>query len=454
MGTRPRRNPRSIAHQAEQLARPGPIPPLRAVHYFTALGAAQIGWLVRKLPGDLTNGLRPIREPVDWMQDSLAYVLRDQLALMGPAGAELARIIDESEGLAPEAIVEELRRRPLQAPLLPPPAVAFLAKRSFGSRVTRVGKVLSSTPISQLHHADLRNGEHAFVRFRRPDVDRVIRQDARLGATLVGPIEWALPPVRDAHPLGFFELAARQLLEEADLRNEALNAVEVGLAIEELGIEGLVVCRPLPGYVYRGAVAFEASGFEDAVPLREGLDRVDGLAAATAFVRVTIESALALGVFHADLRAEQLVVLGDGRVGIVGYGTLGRLDRRTRKAALDWVVSVFSGDAAGQVAAMDEVGAISQHTDVKALIADLEAAESLQPMALLAAGEAGLLTVVRDGMNLFLKHRLRPPLELVLFVRTLLSLRVLLRVIAPERSLLEALMPLLPRLPELRGELA
>jgi ubiquinone biosynthesis protein len=445
----------STDEHVSRLARPGLIPPLRAFHYFSALGAAQLGWAVRRLPQDLTDGLRPIREPAAWLSDSLAYVLRDQLALLGPAGAELARIVDESEGLAPNSMVDELRRRPIQAPPLPPPTVTRLLNRAFGDAVARIGEVVSATPISQLHRGVLRDGRHVFIRVRRPEVGRVIRQDARIGATLVGPIEWMLPPVRDAHPLGFVELAARQLLEEADLRNEALNAVEVGVAIETLEIDGLVACRPVAGLVDPVAVVFEApEDFDGAVSLAAGHERVDGAMAVPAFARITIEAALALGMFHADLRPEQLLVLPDGRLGLIGYSTIGRLDRRTRRAALDWVVAVFSGDAAGQVAAMDEVGAVSENTDVKALLADLEAADSLQPMALLAGGEAALLAAVQDGMRLFLRHRLRPPLELVLFVRTLLSLRALLRVVAPDRPITEALLPLLPRLPELRARLA
>ena len=445
----------SMDDHVAHLARPGLIPPLRAVHYFTALSAAQFGWVMRRLPADLTNGLRPLREPGAWLTESVAYVLRDQLALLGPAGAELARILDESEGLAPSAMVDELRRRPLQSPPLPPPTVTRLLHRSFGGAIARTGEVVSATPISQLHRGTLRDGRRVFIRVRRPEVGRVIRQDARIGATLVGPLEWALPPVRDAHPLGFVELAARQLLEEADLRNEALNAVELGLTIEALGVDYLVACRPVAGLVDPMAVVFEAPDeFEDAVLLAAGTDRVDGAAAMPAFARVTIEAALALGVFHADLRPEQVLALADGRAGLIGYSTIGRLDRRTRRAALDWVVAVFSGDAAGQVEAMDEVGAISERTDVKRLISDLEGAESLQPMALMAGGETALMAAVQDGMRLFLRHRLRPPIELVLFVRTLLSLRALLRLVAPDRPITEALLPLLPRLPELRAQLA
>ncbi len=67
----------STDEHVSHLARPGLIPPLRAFHYFSALGAAQLGWALRRLPQDLTSGLRPVREPAAWLSDSLAYVLRD-----------------------------------------------------------------------------------------------------------------------------------------------------------------------------------------------------------------------------------------------------------------------------------------------------------------------------------------------------------------------------------------
>jgi hypothetical protein len=57
-------------------------------------------------------------------------------------------------------------------------------------------------------------------------------------------------------------------------------------------------------------------------------------------------------------------------------------------------------------------------------------------------------------MVVLLRHRLRPPIDVVLFVRTLFTLRSLLAIVAPQRSLIDALLPLIQRLPDLRADLA
>lgn len=437
------------AHAA-RLARPGPVPPLRAARHLAALQTGQLRWAVQRLPADLATGLRPAREPAAWLKQSIAYVLREQLSLLGPAAAEVARIIDESEGLAPGVIVDELRRRPLRAAPLPMRTVERVVRSALDGRVRRVvAGPLSVTPVSQLHRAELTDGTGAFVRVRRPGVRTAVRADARITATLVAPFEWLLPAMREAHPLGFVELAARQLLEEVDLRHDALNAVELGLVTEALDRPGVVLCRPIPGLVAASAVATEA--LDGAVPLERGTARLDIDTVVAGLVAVTVESALTAGVFHADLRPEHLLGLPDGRVAIAGCGTLGRFDPVTRRAALDYLAAVLGGDFEGQVAAMRAAGAVPETTDVDALVADLAAADALQPMTILAGGETSLLGALREAMDLLLRHRLRPPLEVVLFVRTVFALRALLAVLAPQRSLLEVLFPVIQRLPDLRG---
>lgn len=438
------------AHAA-RLARPGPVPPLRAAQHLAALQAGQLRWALRRLPGDLATGLRPVREPATWLKQSVAYVVREQLSLLGPAAAEVARIIDESEGLAPGVVVDELRRRPLRAAPLPVRTVERVVRAALDGRVRRiVAGPLSVTPVAQLHRAELTDGTDAFIRARRPAVRAAVRADARITATLVAPFEWLLPPMREAHPLGFVELAARQLLEEVDLRHDALNAVELGLVTEGLDRPGVVLCRPIPGLVADRAVATEA--FDGAVPFERGTARLDVDAVIAGLVAVTLEAALTDGVFHADLRPEHLLALPDGRLAIAGCGTVGRLDPTTRRAALDYLAAVFGGDFDGQVAAMRATGAVPDGVDVDRLVADLGAAEALQPMTILAGGETSLLSALREAMGLLLRHRLRPPLEVVLLVRTLFTLRSLLAVVDPNRNLLDALLPVIARIPELRAD--
>jgi ubiquinone biosynthesis protein len=435
---------------ATRLARPGPVPPVRAVRHLAALQAGQLRWAIGRLPGDVLGGVQPVRDPSGWLKRSVAYVVREQLSMLGPAAAEIARIIDESEGLAPGVVVDELRRRPVTVPPLPVAVVERVVRRSLDGVIGRiVAGPLSVTPVSQLHRGELADGTSVFIRARRPGVLADLRADARITASLVAPFEWVLPAMREAHPLGFVELAARQLLEEADLRHEALNTVALGLLTEQLDRPGVVFCRPIPGLVAERAVVAEA--LEGAVPLEWGAERLDVDAALAGLVAITLEGALTVGVFHADLRREHLLTLADGRLAVVGCGTVGRFDDATRRAALDYLVAVLGGDFSGQVAAMQAAGAVPDGVDVDRLVADLAATEVLQPMAILAGGETSLLGALRQAMELLLRHRLRPPLEVVLLVRSLFGLRALVGAIAPGRSLFEVLVPLISRLPEIRA---
>ncbi len=406
--------------------------------------------MVRKLPRDFADGWRPLRQPLPWLQDTVAYLVRDHLARLGPSAAELARILEGSEGVTPDFVVAELRRRPVDAAPLPMSATREIVKTALGDEIRDVEPAASTTPITQLHPATLKDGTAVVLRVRRPGVERAVRLDARITATMLAPWEWLLPPLRDAHPLGIIELGVRQLLEEADVRNEALNAVELGLAIEDLAISEIVPMRPLPGLVTPTVVVFEA--LDGAVPLADGLDRVDRQAATSALVRLTLESALTHGVFHADLGTDQLMVLPDGRLALTGYSTVGRLDDTTRQAALQYVMALLCSDGPGQVAAMRAIGAVPDGLDEAALIADLDALDLPDLMAVLAGAEFDLASVIRPGLGLMVRHRLRPPTELLLFVRAVLSLRALLAVIDPEAGLLTALLPLLPRLPTLLGD--
>lgn len=440
----------TLDRHAERLARPGPVPPLRAARHVASLTAARWRWQYTRLPFDLV-ARKPIDNPGEYAKTTVAQLLRDHLAGLGAPAAEIARIVEGSEGLLPNPVVEEIRRRPVTVRPMDARSVEELATRAFGNEVQAVDREpLVATAVSQVHRAKLAaDGRQVLLRVRRPGVDRALRADARITASLVGPLEMLIPALRDPHPLGFVELSTRQALEEADLRNEALNAIELGMAAERLGLEGLAIPRPVPGLASRRAVVFEDLGL---APLGES--SFDADAALRAYLGITLESALTSGVFHADLRPDELFVTDDGSLSPVGFGTIGRFDMALRRGALKYLTSLLSGDVEGQIEAMEMTGAVPDGVDVEALAADLAASAALQPMTMLTGGPDAIVAGLREAVRLLLAHQLRPPLEVTLFVRNVFSLNAFVRTLGPEVTLMTALMPLVQRLPELAAELA
>ncbi|MDP1818981.1 MAG: AarF/UbiB family protein [Acidimicrobiales bacterium] len=441
----------TLVDHAAHLARPGPVDPFRAARHLRAMTTARWRWQYGRLPLDLLGG-RVLGNPAAYAKATVAGLVRDHLASMGPAAAETARIIETSEGLLPGVLVGAVKARPVRVPPMSRITVEAIVTRALGEAVQAIeAEPTAATPLGQVHRAKLASdGRPVLVRVRRPHVDRDLHADARITASVVGSLERLVPALRDPHPLGFVELAARQTLEEGDLRNEALNAVELALSAEALGLDSVRIPHPIPGLADARAVVLEDIG---GVSLEAGSGSFDVERVLRGFLGLSVESALATGVFHADLRAENLVICDDGCLGVIGFGALGCFDLSLRRGALKYLTSIVTGDVEGQIEAMRITDAVPPDVDVAALARDLEASEALQPMQLMVGGEEAMMAGLREGVQLLLRHRLRPPTEITLFVRNLFALNAFVRQVAPESDLLVVLAPLVQLLPAIAAEL-
>jgi ubiquinone biosynthesis protein len=415
-----------------------------------ALQGAQLRTALGWLPSSAGRGPAP-RGAEDLLKDGVADVLRHHLSLLGPPGAEVARILVSSGSLAPERLVRRLEEKPITWEPMSVSDVERVTERALPGLVRLIEPApVGATPVLQTHRCQLVDGSAAMVRVRRPGSRRALLADARFSGTLAWAFEQMASGIRDAHPQGFVQLAVRQLLDELDLRNHAFNAIELGLAVESLGIEGIRVARPLPAGITPTAALFEHVDGEPLGPDDE--PPADATAVGTSLAAILVLTAVGRGVFHADPGPEHLL-RADSTIVLVGCPVLGRLTPDLRRAGYAYLTSVLSGDHTAQVAAMRDAGAIPDGTDIDALVADLTAGGSLDPMALLGSdGPGALLDGLRDAGAILLRHRLRPPLEVVLLVRGLFALQRVLPVAAPGASLTGSLLPLLPRLPELAAD--
>ncbi len=435
-----------LSDLAVAMARPGPVSATRTARHLTAAGISRAVRIGTRLPSDLRD-LAPLRDPQAWARSTGVEAFVDQLALGGAATAELARQIVGAGRLFPGELVDELRGRPLGPAPVGRRVLEEIARRTFGDVVAVGDRPLTAVPVSQLHPARLADGRDIALRIRRPGVARELLADSRLFSSLISPLQQVLPQVGGLHPSGVLQLTTRQGLEAIDLRFEALNAVELGLMAEEFGVDGLTVARPIPDHADERVLGSELIF---GIPLSSERARPDPSGTLAAVAALTLEAALVHGVFWADPAPEHLLCRDDGSVVLVGCGTVGHLSPQLRHAGILFLKSVLSGDHEGQVLAMERAGAMPPDAEPERLMADLAAAESLQVSRILSGGEAGLLTGLNEAVRLLLEHRLRPPLDVVLLLRTVFAIGALADRLVPEGGgLMAALFPLFGRLPDL-----
>ncbi len=137
----------------------------------------------------------------------------------------------------------------------------------------------------------------------------------------------------------------RQVAEELDLRNEARTMLHFRALIEEAGLETIAIPEPIDGMVTEQVLTME---FFDGVAI-DDLDAVAELGGdPKPLVRALLDfwflTGIKHGAFHGDIHAGNLMLLRDGRLGLIDWGIVGVLDDEMHQVFRHFVAAML-GDA-------------------------------------------------------------------------------------------------------------
>src|SRR5204862_1245166 len=177
----------------------------------------------------------------------------------------------------------------------------------------------------QAHRARRRTGGQVIVKVQRLGIADAVEREldvlAQLGRTVEARVSWAA----DYHVMDLVDEFADRLREELDYRIEARNAREIGANLagvtqltipkvrEDLTTPRLLVMQWLEGVSVRQVERIDEMGF-------------DRRALADVLLRASMQQMLVEGHFHADPHPGNVMVLADGRIGLIDFGASGRLD--------------------------------------------------------------------------------------------------------------------------------
>ena len=293
---------------------------------------------------------------------------------------------------------------------------------------------LAAASIAQVHRAQLLDGTEVVIKVQRPSVTRRVRQDLAVMAWLAPHLVGRIPIAALANPPALVELFAETIVEELDFRLEAENMLDIASTFAVLGQRDFVVPRPHPTLVTRRMLVMERlSGFN--------FSDVEGMRAAgidtDAVVRSGmigfLEGAMMHGIFHGDLHGGNLFILPSGKIALLDFGITARLSESKRLALLSLIVGATNGDIPSQVAALRDLGALPEGSDVDAVIAQLGLDRppidptTLTPDELVAELQRSIKTLLALGA--------RMPKELMLFVKNLVFLDGAIATLAPDLDL-------------------
>ncbi len=210
---------------------------------------------------------------------------------------------------------------------------------------------LASASVGQVHAAVLHDGAPVVIKIQKPaaraqataDLDIVLRLARRLQSST----SWG----RSLGVLGLAEGFAQSLTEELDYTieadnmaavasGEAMPAVRIPTVYPDLSGPSVLVMQQLSGI----AVS-EADATLTTMPSERRTATADRLLGAV------LQQVMITGVFHADLHPGNVLVDADGTIGLLDFGSVGRLDDASRDAmamlllAIERDSSVTAADA-------------------------------------------------------------------------------------------------------------
>ncbi len=363
----------------------------------------------------------------------MARALRRALDDAGVTFVKLGQILSTRRDLLPAAYLAEFAKLQDQAAPIPGASVAPLVEAAVGAPLDEVfarfdAEPVAAASIAQVHTAVLRGGEAVVVKVRRPGAAQTVERDLdiirRLARTLDRHTSWG----RSMDVLGLADGFAEALREEVDFTVEARNLAQVAAAHARRRVE-VVVPTPHTDLSDEGVLVMERLAGVPLVSAASGLrDRgLEPRAVAAALLREMLDEVMVDGIFHADPHPGNLMLLDDGRIGLIDYGSVGRLDRELRTSFEAILQAVDRQDGPAMA---DALVGVSTRPDELDQVAFERALGSFMTRHL-SPGAAPDLRMFNELFRIIAKHRIAIPPELAAVFRALATLEGCLTAIDP-----------------------
>jgi ubiquinone biosynthesis protein len=373
---------------------------------------------------------------------TLARSLTQALDRSGVVFVKFGQVLSTRRDLLPPEFIAELGRLQDRVSPVPWEQIEQVLGTELGGTAVFADidrAPLASASIAQVHAATLRTGERVVVKVLRPGVTHLAERDLDIIARLARRTEARATWARAIGVAGLAEGFAVGLREELDFRVEAANlsaASAASAASEEAGgaaskPDGVVIPRVYHDLSTRQVLVMERLDGEAlskaATDPESPLADDDRERLARNLLDCVLRQIVIDGIFHADPHPGNVLLLADGRLGLIDFGSVGRLDSGLRAALQRLLLGLERRDPVALTDALLEVTARPDDLDEQAL----ERSVGALLVRHLAAGRTPDFTLFTELFRLVARHELAVPPEFASTFRALSILEGGLTLLAP-----------------------
>ena len=350
---------------------------------------------------------------------------------LGPTFVKLGQLLATRPDLIPIEYSQEFRKLHDQVPGVPFEEIEAMLNTHFGAPLSEIfadfeREPMAAASIAQVHRARLKSGSEVVVKVQRPGIERVIQEDLQILKSLAELAERYIPEARPFNPRGIIaefgrsmELETNFIIEANNIRRFQINfagepEVKIPKVYSEYTGKRVLVLEALQGIPLsqRGALLQEGVDPEEVV--RRGL-------------KAYLKGVFSDGLFHGDLHAGNVLLLPNGQIGLIDFGIVGRLNRKTQAALAHMFLALFEEDYDRLAYLYVDLAPFAERIDIDQFARDVR--DLIAPYFGMTMKNVNLGRMLLDSTAIASRHGLILPTELVLFFKSMIALEGLGRMI-------------------------
>jgi predicted unusual protein kinase regulating ubiquinone biosynthesis (AarF/ABC1/UbiB family) len=282
----------------------------------------------------------------------LAHPLRRTFEDLGATYTKFGQLIASAPGVFGADMADEFRACLDTGPVVSFDEVRRTVEWDLGMALEDAYAELDPDPIGRasiavVHAARLHDGRRVAVKVLRPGVDELVATDLDLLQPLLELVARHTGDQTAGSLLQVLDGFREQIGEELDLRNEARAMGHFRRLLAQVELPMVAVPEVTQDLSGPNVLTME---------LFEGVP-VDDLSAASRYgispgplleqvVRAFLLTTVRWGAFHGDIHAGNLFLLRDGRIGVLDWGIVGRLDPATHRFFVRMLEGVLGDEKA------------------------------------------------------------------------------------------------------------
>ena len=372
------------------------------------------------------------------------FEARVRLAItdLGTTFIKLGQMLSTRPDMVGPALADELSKLQTDVPPDPPEVAVKMVEDELGRPISECflsfnTTAFASASIGQVHQAKLKSGQVVVVKVQHPDIEGVIRRDLDI-LRFLAEIAEGNETFKRFQPVGLVRELGRVTLNELDFRRELRNlqrfrrnfaadeTVEFPRPYPELTGSRVLTMGMLEGFRVTDSINLDKMNIDRQELAKRG---------ATAFIEMIFRD----GFYQADPHPGNFIVLPTGKIGIIDFGMVGRIDEQCRTQIEEIFVAAGDQDAERLTDNVLHITGTPNHLDRKLLSADLS--ELFQEYGAQPIDEFDLGGLLNQVMRLLHHHNLILPSKLSMLIKCMILLEGTGRLLSPTFSLAGLLAP-------------